>query len=138
MSATKQYRPYLTTYKNNIIPRLKEIDLFLKTKASPYTKKDTATLLQISNEELEELMDKNNISKITPESFMVIMKNGSDELCRIFKRELECGLTDYYSPEQVSYIYNIEIDTILNAYSQMGVTKLHHGLLETLFSNIYI
>ncbi|MEA4967303.1 hypothetical protein SDC9_90073 [bioreactor metagenome] len=138
MSAIEQYKPYLTKYQNNIIPRLKEIDLFLKTKPSPYTKKDTLALLKISNEELEELMKKNNISKITSESFMVIMKNGSDELCRVFKRELERGLTNYYSPEQVSYIYNIDIDIILNAYAQMGVTKLHHGLLETLFSNIYI
>jgi len=138
MSATKQCRPYLTDYQRNIIPRLKNIDLFLKTKPSPYTKKDTIKLLQISNLELEELMAKNNIKEINSETFMILMKNGSDELCRIFKRELECGLTTYYSPEQVSYIYNIDIDIILNAYAQMGVTKLHHGLLETLFSKVYI
>lgn len=138
MSTTKQCRPYLTNYQNNIVPRLNEIDLFIKTKPSPYTKKDTIKLLNISNRELEELMKKNGITEITSEAFMIIMKNGSDELCRIFKRELEWGLTKYYSPEQVSYIYNIDIDIILNAYAQMGVSKLHHGLLETLFSNVYI
>lgn len=138
MSNIKQCRPYLASYQNNIVRRLKEIDLFLKTKSSPYTKSDTIELLQISDEELEEVMKENNITHITPESFIVIMKSGSDELCRIFKRELECGMTEYYSPEQISYIYNIDIDVILNAYAQMGITKLHPGLMETLFSNIYI
>ena len=66
------------------------------------------------------------------------MKNGSGELCRMFKRQLECGVTESYSPEQVSYIYDIDIDVVLNAYASMGVCKLHKGLLETLFSNIYI
>lgn len=138
MSNIKQCRPYLVSYQNNIVRRLKEIDLFLKTKSSPYTKSDTIKLLQISDDELEKLMKENNITHITPESFIFIMKNGSDELCQTFKRELECGMTDYYSPEQISYIYNIDIDIILNTYAQMGITKLHPGLMETLFNNIYI
>jgi len=53
MSTIKQCRPYLTNYQRDIIPRLKEIDLFLKTTPSPYTKKDTVKLLKISNNELE-------------------------------------------------------------------------------------
>ena len=69
---------------------------------------------------------------------MLIMKNGSGEFCRAFKRELECGLTDSYSPEQISYIYDIDIDIVINAFAKMGVSRLHRGLLETLFSNIYV
>lgn len=138
MSTTAQGESYLKRYRTNIISRLENIDLFLKTKSSPYSKKEVTDLLDITDDELEKILKDNKISTITPSSFAVIMKNGSGELCGAFKRELECGLTESYSPEQISYIYNIDIDVVLNAYASMGVSRLHKGLLETLFSNIYI
>ena len=129
---------YLTRYRINITSKLKEIDVFLKTKPYPYQNDDVCKLLGINNDELKKILDENGIFEILPSDFPVIMRNGSGELCRAFKRELECGITDSYSPEQVSYIYDIDIDTVLNAYASMGVSRLHRGLLETLFSNIYI
>ena len=111
MSTSKQREPYLTHYRNNIMSKLREFD------------KITSEL---------------GIGCITPFSLVLIMKNGSGELCTAFRRQLECGLTDTYSPEQISYIYNIDISIVLKAFSDMGVTLLHKGLLETLFSNIYI
>ena len=112
--------------------------LFLKTKTPPYKKAEVKDILGMTKDELDKILNENNIKSITPSSFAVIMKNGSGELCRAFKRQLECGVTESYSPEQVSYIYDIDIDVVLNAYASMGVCKLHKGLLETLFSNIYI
>ncbi len=138
MNAALNGESYLTHYRNNIISRLRAIDLFLKTSPIPYDKKEVVELLSISAEELEKIASENKIGAITPSAFAVIMKNGSGELCRAFKRQLECGITDLYSPEQVSYIYNIDIDVVLNAYASMDVSRLHKGLLETLFSNIYV
>ncbi|MCD8035931.1 MAG: hypothetical protein LUE88_00910 [Clostridiales bacterium] len=138
MNTAVNGEPYLTHYRNNIISRLRAIDLFLKTSPIPYDKKEVIELLSISAEELEKIASENKIGAITPSAFAVIMKNGSGELCRAFKRQLECGITDSYSPEQVSYIYNIDIDVVLSAYASMGVSRLHKGLLETLFSNIYV
>ena len=138
MSITTNSEPYLTRYRANIISRLKTIDLFLKTNTAPYDKRTVCELLGISAEELDKIIDEHKITSITPSAFALIMKNGSGELCRAFKRQLECGLTDSYSPEQVSYIYNLDIDVVLNAYASMGVSRLHKGLLETLFSNIYV
>ena len=129
---------YLELYRSKIMPKIKEIDIFLKTQFSPYKSKDIAQLLNISLNELQQIMKTNNIYSLDLKSFPLIMKNGSSELCKTFKRELECGLTKVYSPEQISYIYDIDIDIVLNAYAKMGVSKLHSGLLEVLFSNIYI
>ncbi len=138
MRTTTHSEPYLTRYRTNIISRLKAIDLFLKTNTAPYDQRTVCELLGISAEELDKITSEHKITSITPSAFALIMKNGSGELCRAFKRQLECGLTDSYSPEQVSYIYNIDIDVVLNAYATMGVSRLHKGLLETLFSNIYV
>lgn len=131
-------KTYLSEYRSNISMPLKEIDIFLKTEKSPYNKEKISELLGISPKELKTIMDKNSLSAITPTSLPVIMKNGSSELCRAFKRELEYGLTELYSPEQISYIYSLDIDAVLNAYATLGVYKLHRGLLETLFNNLYI
>ena len=138
MSTTAHDESYLSRYRTNIVYKLETIDLFLKTKTPPYTKAEVRDILGMTKDELDKILNENNIKSITPSSFAVIMKNGSGELCRAFKRQLECGVTESYSPEQVSYIYDIDIDVVLNAYASMGVCKLHKGLLETLFSNIYI
>ena len=138
MSITPHDKSYLSRYRTNIVYKLETIDLFLKTKTPPYKKAEVRDILGMTKDELDKILNENNIKSITPSSFAVIMKNGSGELCRAFKRQLECGVTESYSPEQVSYIYDIDIDVVLNAYASMGVCKLHKGLLETLFSNIYI
>ena len=138
MSTTAHDESYLSRYRTNIVSKLETIDLFLKTKTPPYKKSEVRAILGMTKDELDKILNENNIKSITPFSFAVVMKNGSGELCRAFKRQLECGVTESYSPEQVSYIYDIDIDVVLNAYASMGVCKLHKGLLETLFSNIYI
>lgn len=138
MGTTAHDESYLSRYRTNIVSKLETIDLFLKTKTPPYKKAEVRAILGMTKDELDKILNENNIKSITPSSFAVIMKNGSGELCRAFKRQLECGVTELYSPEQVSYIYDIDIDVVLNAYASMGVCKLHKGLLETLFSNIYI
>ena len=138
MGTTAHDESYLSRYRTNIVSKLATIDLFLKTKTPPYKKAEVRAILGMTKDELDKILNENNIKSITPSSFAVIMKNGSGELCRAFKRQLECGVTESYSPEQVSYIYDIDIDVVLNAYASMGVCKLHKGLLETLFSNIYI
>ncbi|MDD5945102.1 MAG: hypothetical protein PUD43_05235 [Clostridia bacterium] len=138
MTAHIHTEPYLNHYRTNIMSRLEAIDLLIKTKPSPYDRTEVSDLLGIPRDELDRIAAENSISSITPQSLAVIMKNGSGELCGAFRRELECGLTDTYTPEQISYIYNIDIDDVLNACASMGVCRLHRGLLETLFSTIYI
>ena len=130
MSTSKQREPYLTHYRTNILSKLREIDLFIKTQPAPYSKERVLKVLDMSSSEFDKIISELGIG--------CIMKNGSGELCTAFRRQLECGLTDTYSPEQISYIYNIDISIVLKAFSDMGVTILHKGLLETLFSNIYI
>lgn len=138
MSTSKQREPFLTHYRTNILSKLREIDLFIKTQPAPYSKESVLKILNMPSSEFDKITSELGIGCITPFSLVLIMKNGSGELCTAFRRQLECGLTDTYSPEQISYIYNIDISIVLKAFSDMGVTILHKGLLETLFSNIHI
>ena len=51
MSTSKQREPYLKQYRANILSRLREIDIFIKTKPAPYSFDDAAEILGMSRPE---------------------------------------------------------------------------------------
>ena len=125
-------------YETQIEPYLKQIDIFLKTKKPPYSISKTAELLHISQSEIKRIMTKENVTTIDQKTFFTIMKNGSSTLCHIFARELYCGIPQYYTAENISYIYNLDISTVLQASQQMGLNKFSPGIIKTLFHVIPI
>ena len=125
-------------YETQIEPYLKQIDIFLKTKKPPYSISKTAELLHISQSEIKRIMTKENVTTINQKTFFTIMKNGSSTLCHIFARELYCGIPQYYTAENISYIYNLDISTVLQASQQMGLNKFSPGIIKTLFHFIPI
>ena len=124
--------------ETQIEPYLKHIDIFLKTKKPPYSISKTAELLHISQSEIKRIMTKENVTTIDQKTFFTIMKNGSSTLCHIFARELYCGIPQYYTAENISYIYNLDISTVLQASQQMGLNKFSPGIIKTLFHFIPI
>lgn len=125
-------------YETQIEPYLQQIDLFLKTKKPPYSISKTAELLHIPQSEIKHIMAKENIKIIDQITFFTIMKNGSSSLCHIFARELYCGIPKYYTAENISYIYNLDISTVLKASKKMGITKFSPSIIKTLFHFIPI
>ena len=125
-------------YETQIEPYLKQIDIFLKTKKPPYSISKTAELLHISQSEIKRIMTKENVTTIDQKTFFTIMKNGSSTLCHIFARELYCGIPQYDTAENISYIYNLDISTVLQASQQMGLNKFSPGIIKTLFHFIPI
>lgn len=120
-------------YETQIEPYLKQIDIFLKTKKPPYSISKTAELLHITPWEVKQIMAKENIETIDQKTFFTIMKNGSSTLCHIFARELYCGIPQYYTAENISYIYNLDISSVLKASKEMGINKFSSGIIKTLF-----
>ena len=125
-------------YETQIEPYLKQIDIFLKTKKPPYSISQTAELLHISQSEIKRIMAKENVTTIDQKTFFTIMKNGSSTVCHVFARELYCGIPKYYTAENISYIYNLDISTVLQASQQIGLNKFTPGIIKTLFHFIPI
>ena len=125
-------------YETQIEPYLKQIDIFLKTKKPPYSISQTAELLHISQSEIKRIMTKENVTTIDQKTFFTIMKNGSSTVCHVFARELYCGIPKYYTAENISYIYNLDISTVLQASQQIGLNKFTPGIIKTLFHFIPI
>ena len=131
-------KTFLSVYRQNIAPRISELDIFLKTEEEPYDISDTARLLNITNGEINTIMSVHNIEEINRSTLPLIMKNCPDEFCRMFKRMLECGIPGKYFSEQISYIYNIDIEKVSDAFKKLNISVVYSDRLEELFENIIL
>lgn len=54
MSTSKQREPFLTHYRTNILSKLREIDLFIKTQPAPYSKERVIKILDMPSSEFDQ------------------------------------------------------------------------------------
>lgn len=130
---------YLEYYNTNLSPKLQEIDLLLKTQEDDTIDMDIVSkLLEISNSEIEEIMINNGIIEITKHSFFIIMINGSSDICKLFARELQVNIPDYYSLTDISYIYQLPYESVLEASKQASLKNITSKNINKLFAYIYV
>ncbi len=113
----------INIYNNEIVPKIKEIDIFLKTNEN-MSLKDVSSLLNIEERELEEILIKINQTEINNSNFLNIMINGSSPICKVLKREIECGSPYFYTPKDLSYIYELNYEKVYQAYKFLNMEKI--------------
>lgn len=137
MNEKKQFpKNFLEIYEQEITPCLQSIDILLKTNENIDI--DTASrLLSISDLEINNIMSFNNIKIITPKDFIIIMLNGSSNICTLFKRQCICGVHTYYLPKEISYIYSLDLTAIENSCKFLNIKYITRELLPAIFAQIY-
>lgn len=128
-------------YQINIAPKLKKIDLFFKTedyKTAPITVDVISELLDLDAEEIQSILKKHHLKEVTKINFFLIMRDGSSDICKLFRRQLSTGLNDTYTPQEIAYIYEIPEDIINKAMFESGLHTISVQNLDQLFSYIYI
>lgn len=132
---------YLEYYNTNLSPKLQEIDLFLKTDEGNAIDINVASkLLEITTSEIKEIMSNNGLTNITKHSFFIIMLNGSSDICKLFARELQVNIPDYYSISDISYIYQLPYDSVLQAAKKASIEDedITSENINELFAYIYV
>jgi predicted transcriptional regulator of viral defense system len=132
---------YLEYYNTNLSPKLQEIDLFLKTEEDNIIDiNDVSKLLEITKSEIKEIMSVNGLNNITKHSFFIIMLNGSSDICKLFARELQVSIPDYYSISDISYIYQLPYESVLEAAKQASIEDkdITSKNINELFAYIYV
>jgi len=129
---------YLEYYAYCIRPKLKEIDLFIKTGKKSLSVTETANVLLLTEQEVKVIMEKECIKSINRSAFFKIMESGSSDICRLFKREVESGSPHIYSKEDISYIYSIDLETIENVCGTLEITEITPFTLPDVFAEIAI
>ena len=119
-------------YCNRIQPCIEALDLFLKTQSEPYTSQQMLRMLPFLQQELscksKQLWNR--------EQFLLLLQQGQSEFCRMFRRELQSGLPQCYTPAQISYIYDLDLELVEQAAAQTGLQTCPRALLPLLFGAI--
>lgn len=127
---------FLQIYQKNIEEKLQKIDLFLKVSPKKLNIHNTSELLNISEEEVKDIMLKNDISSINPASFFIIMVQGSSYICGLLRRELQRGSKTIYSIEDISYIYQLNPQKVIDAKKESNIDEITSENIKTLFEYI--
>lgn len=105
----------LTVYNSKIIPKIKEIDLFIKSNYI-FNTSEVSKILEIDEEEINSILNFLDEKEINRKTMIYIMLNGSSYICKLIKREIERGTPEFYTPEDLAYIYEIDYEKVKNAY----------------------
>ena len=129
---------FLDYYQRRIQPQMAAIDLFLKTEEAPYAIEAVTALLAIPVEEGQTMLAEEKVSLITKGIFFRFMQKGSSPLCGMFRRVLSCGLPKQYTPQEISYIFDLPLPDVERAAAEIGKTVFSEAMLPGLFGRILI
>ena len=129
---------FYDTYVYEICPKLQEIDLLIKTSEDEIAIGDAAYALSIPVAEVEEIMRHRHLSCICRDNFVQIMEEGSSQICALYRREKKCGSPFLYSRENISYIYNIDIDTINQVCDALNIQEMTWYMLPIVFKRVQV
>lgn len=129
---------FLEYYQKEIEPKIAAVDIFLKTEEAPYSPEEVAQCLGISEQELQELLEKYQLGFITKGIFFLLMKTANSPFCKIFQRELSCGMPTLYDWSKISYIYQLEERAVRHAVNLLGRTFFTNAELPLVFSKISV
>ncbi len=128
--------PFSKVYTNNIESRIKEIDIFLKATPPPYKLEDVSNLLHIDLDDLIFIIENKNITSLNIISFFTIVQTSSNYICQLIQREWKYSRIKYYTPEIISYIYDLNPDKVRLAFKQSGLSYVDSNNIKELFQYI--
>ncbi|NLI90297.1 MAG: hypothetical protein GX366_07830 [Epulopiscium sp.] len=135
---TLRYICFANVYEHNIERKIKEIDLFIKTSPPPYKAEDISDLLHINLDELYSILEVEYCDSLDMLSFFKLIRTSSSYICRLIQRQCEYYDIKYYTPEVISYIYELNIDKVRKAFKESSLLCVESHNLKEIFSYIYV
>lgn len=124
---------FYNTYYKEISPRLKTLDLIIKTGDNSIDADELSSLLKITKDEINYILKVKNISTLSSDIIPTIMLNGSSYICKLFKNSLSYCNCKTFSARDISYIYGIDKIKIEKAFCNMNITEITEENLPKLF-----
>ena len=139
MDTTKNihyFSSFLEFYEYSISPKLRDIDIFIKTSEGFMNTSEISRLLYISDSELSTIMFSRDIRFIDSSNFFDIMECGSSYICKLFFREKNCGSPYIYTRKQIAYIYDLDINVVDIICDKLNISKITDYSLRLIFAEI--
>ncbi len=129
---------FLEFYKREIQPRIEAIDIFLKSEQQPYDMGQVAELLCLSATELTDILEQEKLAIITKGTFLHLMQIAPSPFCKMFRREVSRGMSNTYTVQEISYIYDLAPKDVEVAAEKIGKKCFSSAELPLLFGEIFI
>jgi hypothetical protein len=126
---------FLEEYRENIEPRIEEIDIYLKA-GDGFSVGCVARLLSLCTEEVLAIMAGIGAFDIDRRVFLHIMATGSSRICDLFRRELALNSPPTYTSDDISYIYNLDLQDVKNAYQKLQIREATAFTIPMVFAKI--
>lgn len=124
-------------YYNNIIcPKIKSLDILYKGNYDNIDIKDIVGLLDISEKEIQSIINAKNIHIINSQNIPILLLNGSSYICRIFRRTLNINCPQIYTVRDIAYIYELDEKIINNICKKLNIKKITQNQLDSIFKQI--
>ncbi len=136
MAQLIKQRSFLDFYKSEITPKIENLDLLLKQ--GDISEQQASLALDVSCEEIKSALRANNLSTIKADTILPLLMSLDSFICRLLKREIECGSPRFYSPAAVSYIYNIDKNVVKNAFDFLELKWVYESQLPAIFAQIFL
>jgi hypothetical protein len=76
------------------------------------------------------------INILNKPAMLKIMAEASSDICRLYQRELKCGMPFIYSREDISYIYGLPQDEVNRVCDELGFVNITSFILPQVFCRI--
>lgn len=149
----KQLNVY-DNYKNIVVPKIKLLDIFLKTDYIEFN--DVGTIINNNNNNiytltaLNQLLDIFELEKsymeeiicfldktyIDKDLIFYLILNTNSYISGIIKREMICGSPILYSPNDISYIYDLDFNKVSKAFKFLNYTYISSEEIELILFQI--
>jgi hypothetical protein len=126
---------YLDYYDSRIRPVINRLDIAIKCK-DRLKDSDIAGILGMETSEILKIKAEHKLKKNDKTAIITYLKEGSSEICGIFKRETEFRSPYVYSFEEISYIYNIELKMLQRVCERKGIHRITKENINEVFKNI--
>ncbi len=125
-------------YYTYIQPKIRELDIFLKTSEAPYDITEVADILEDSQENILHIMDKLGLTEVNKVTFFKIITEVQTYIATLLTRQFSITNTSVYTPKNIAFIYNLEQTLVEDAFYTLGEEVISSTDLNLLFTHIKV
>ncbi|MDR1638603.1 MAG: hypothetical protein LBT59_02805 [Clostridiales bacterium] len=129
---------FLELYQSNIAPKIRSLDLLLKTMEEPLDASDVAEALCITEREASLALKRLGVDRADKKALLRVMETASSGICRLYQREMRVGSPYVYTREDVAYIYGLPLGVVNRACEDLGILELTEYTMADLFSRLQL
>jgi hypothetical protein len=129
-------KSFLDTYLSSIVPVFEKIDLLVRLNGKNIPIAVLAEALGLDKAEIRGIMAAYGFKRLNRENMIYVLKEGSSDPCKLFRRELERGMPLVYTRSDIAYIYGINRENVEAVCDELNIVETTARNFRKIFSRL--